>query len=619
MFKELFIHQLRQAIRHRSWDKQLATNIFLGILFTLLLINIITIGYAIDDILLTLFPDKDLVLQFASYILYYIIVDIILRLMIQNVPALTIKPYLTLPIKKKNLIFYLLSKTFWSFFPIIPMLVLIPFSIKILSDVYPIANIILWNVGLFIFFNFISFLALYLKRRIAFNPGILAVLILCFILLILLEKEDLINTSEISKQIFTSSLEKPVFNIIPVLLLISMYSINFYYLKRHAYTEEILPKRIFKKSFSNYQYLGKMGIFGHLLAHELRLISRNKRIRSTVFLSIWMIFLAFPFYKYYSPGLEKRPQFANYIQDETLLPGPDKHIVTFKVITDSQPPLKQVCITGDHIQLGEWEADLVPLQLIEDSIWIRQFIFENGTELKYKITGADWGYEALYEKDKIPDAFNLTVTQDTTINISVLAWNEDKVFSIMSGAMLIYASVFFIGMFIITHGQFMFAWEAGYFDFLMVQKIDYRKFLLVKISVLSVTCLVAFLMIAPFIFTRHLAFLSLLVALLYNLGINIPLMVFLSMYNRTRIDISAGAFSMQGKSGQQMINVLILILAPAIISAVMISNFGTEACFKVLGGLGLAGIVLFPVLFNHILKKFIAKKYIMGAAFRQPG
>ena len=101
MFKELFIHQLRQAIRHRSWDKQLATNIFLGILFTLLLINIITIGYAIDDILLTLFPDKDLVLQFASYILYYIIVDIILRLMIQNVPALTIKPYLTLPIKRK--------------------------------------------------------------------------------------------------------------------------------------------------------------------------------------------------------------------------------------------------------------------------------------------------------------------------------------------------------------------------------------------------------------------------------------------------------------------------------------------------------------------------------------
>jgi hypothetical protein len=63
----------------------------------------------------------------------------------------------------------------------------------------------------------------------------------------------------------------------------------------------------------------------------------------------------------------------------------------------------------------------------------------------------------------------------------------------------------------------------------------------------------------------------------------------------------------------------LLILAPAIISGVLISNFGTETCFKVLGGLGLTGIVLFPVMFNQILKKFIKKKYIMGAAFRQPG
>ncbi len=619
MVTEIFIHQLRQAVRHRSWDKQLATNIFFGILFTLLLINIIAIGYAIDDILLTLFPDKDPVLQFTSFILYYIIVDFILRLMIQTVPALTIKPYLTLPLKKKDLIHYLLTKTFWSFFPIIPLVVIIPFSIKILMGVYPVVNIVLWNVGLFVLFNFISFLVLYLKRKIAFNPGIIAVLIICFILLILLEKDGLIKITDISKQIFSTSLGEPIYNLIPVLLLYSAYYLNFHHLRKHAYTEEILPKRVFKKRFSNYQYLGKMGIFGHLLAHELRLISRNKRIRSTVFLSLWMILLAWPFYKYYYPELEKYPKFANYIQDEELLPGPYKHIVTFKVITDSQPPLHQVCIAGDHIQLGEWGADLVPLQLHEDSTWSRQFVFDRGTELKFKITGADWGYEALYEKDKIPDAFNVTVTQDTTIIISVLTWNEDKVFSTMSGAMLIYASIFFIGMFIITHGQFMFAWEADYFDFLMVKKIDYRKFLLVKVSVLAVTCLVAFLLIAPFIFTRNLAFLSLLVALLYNLGVNIPLMVFLGLYNRTKIDVSASAFSMQGKSGQQIINVLLLILAPAIISGVLISNFGTETCFKVLGGLGLTGIVLFPVMFNQILKKFVKKKYIMGAAFRQPG
>ena len=92
MIKDLFIHQLRQAVRHRSWDKQVATNIFLGILFTLIFINILMLGYAIDDILKRFYPNKDPVEQFTSFILYYALADFVLRLMLQEVPALSVQP-----------------------------------------------------------------------------------------------------------------------------------------------------------------------------------------------------------------------------------------------------------------------------------------------------------------------------------------------------------------------------------------------------------------------------------------------------------------------------------------------------------------------------------------------
>jgi hypothetical protein len=95
-------------------------------------------------------------------------------------------------------------------------------------------------------------------------------------------------------------------------------------------------------------------------------------------------------------------------------------------------------------------------------------------------------------------------------------------------------------------------------------------------------------------------------------------MVFLALYNRSRIDITAGAFSMQGKGGQQMINVLILILLPAILSGFLINYFGIEYRFRILGGIGLTGILLTPLTFNSIYKLFIKKKHIMGAAFRNP-
>jgi hypothetical protein len=619
MFKELFSHQVKQAVRHRSWEKQIATNIFLGFLFALIILNILALGFAMDDILETFYPDKNPIHQFTSYILYYVFVDFILRLMIQEVPALIIKPYLIFPIRKSKLIHHLLSKSLWSFFPIIPLLVIIPFTIKVLPDHYPPLNIVLWTVGIFIIFNAMSYVALYLKRKIFFNPGIIAILVICFIIIILLERDNLISISSISTVLFSSPLTYPYFNSISIALFLLAYYANFLYLKNHAYTEEILPKQRIRKTQTNSDYLTRMGTFGELIALELRLIFRNRRIRSTVYLSIWMVALAWPFYQYYYPNiLEKSPVEFNYIQSNIPEPGINEHLVTFRVLSETNPPLNQVCIAGDHQQLGEWKADLVPLQLNTDSTWSRSFIFTKGTDLKYKITGADWGNEALYEDGIIPDPFDLTVVQDTTITIPVLAWNQDKVFDMMSIAMLIYAGIFFIGMFIITYGQFLLAWEAGYFDLLLVQKIDFRKYFFVKVFLLAATCFVAFLLIAPFLYQNQYAFYSLVVALLYNLGINLPLILFFSLFNRTKVDISAGAFSMQGKSGQKMINVLILILVPAIISGFLIKMFGISACFKILGGLGLAGIISIPFIFNLILKGFAKKKYIMGAAFREP-
>ena len=618
MIKDLFIHQLRQAVRHRSWDKQVATNVFLGFLFTLIFLNILMLGYAIDDILKTFYPEKDPVEQFTSFILYYALVDFVLRLMLQEVPSLSIQPYLILPVKKRTLIHYLLSKTIWSFFPFIPLLVVIPFATKILSGSFPLSSIVLWTFGIYLFFNTISYIALFLKRKIHFNPGIIAILIMCFILIILLEKDDIISLSQLSTALFKIPLQHPQYNLIFILLFSLSYMINFIYLKRHVYAEEIMPKQKIRKVQQNFDYLNKMGAFGELVAMELRLIFRNRRIRSTVFLSLWMVALAWPFYKYYYPNLEKEKKSTEYKQSELLIPGDNQHNVILNVYPDITPPLNQVCVAGNHENFGNWKADLVPLQLMEDSSWTRSFVFDKGTELSFKITGADWGNEALYEEGTEPEPFSFTVDQDTTVNIQVKAWKEDKVYNIISGAMLIYASVFFIGMFIITYGQFLYAWEAGYFDFLLVRKIDYRKYLWVKVFLLSATCIGAFLIITPFIIGNSLALKSLTVALFYNLGINLPLMLFLSLYNRSRIDISAGAFSMQGKSGQQVLNVFILILSPAILSGFLINYFGIENCFWILGGLGLTGILLTPFTFDSILKLFIKKKHIMGAAFRNP-
>ena len=68
----------------------------------------------------------------------------------------------------------------------------------------------------------------------------------------------------------------------------------------------------------------------------------------------------------------------------------------------------------------------------------------------------------------------------------------------------------------------------------------------------------------------------------------------------------------------RLLLVTILILSPAILSGFLINYFGIENCFRILGGISLTGLLLAPVTFNSILKLFIKKKHIMGAAFRNP-
>ena len=121
MYK-LLTHQWKEKIRSSFWQKNIILNIVLGILGLYLILNFIAVSFFADKILLDVFKDRDVIESFTRLLFYYLLFDLIARFFFQQLPTISIQPYLTLPIKKSTLIHYPIIKSVFSFFNLLAIL-----------------------------------------------------------------------------------------------------------------------------------------------------------------------------------------------------------------------------------------------------------------------------------------------------------------------------------------------------------------------------------------------------------------------------------------------------------------------------------------------------------------
>jgi len=102
--------------------------------------------------------------------------------------------------------------------------------------------------------------------------------------------------------------------------------------------------------------------------------------------------------------------------------------VTFRVITPFPIPADaQVCVAGNHPDLGDWSPGRVALHREDDTTWAKSFPFKRGTELEFKITLGSWNRQAIYVPGVIPANTRLIVAGDTTVTIRPVVWSNEGV------------------------------------------------------------------------------------------------------------------------------------------------------------------------------------------------
>ena len=291
----LLLHQWKAFWRGRNAGKNLAAQLFIGFVILYLCSLALYLGIGLRHLLHKLMPGQDLITVFCSLILYYFSFDILLRFTFQELPVLSVQPYLTQNIRKSQLVRFLNLRSLFHFLNLVPFFLFIPFIVTVIAAAHGplVTGCFVCSILFITIFN--HFLSLFIKRKTIVNSWWLLVFAGAVGSFIALDYFKVFSLGRISATLFTHLLSGPWLVIIPLVMGILSFINNQRFLRQNLYLEEMAKRRRQKQS-AEYAWLQQMGLSGELAALDLKLILRNKRPRSVLFISVLILFYGFIFY-----------------------------------------------------------------------------------------------------------------------------------------------------------------------------------------------------------------------------------------------------------------------------------------------------------------------------------
>jgi len=229
-------------------------------------------------------------------ILYVMAGDFLMRFMAQPSVSQEIKPYLLMPVKRKKLINLLLLKSGLDGYNFIWFFVYVPFAFLTVIRFYGFGGMFLYLLGIWLIFVFNNYW--YLLCKLLLGEKTLWLLLPVAVFGILGTAEFLLDGLPISR--FTMNLGEGFIEGNPLSFLFVIACIGVIFLINLKLQQRMIYNEISKKEdtkikrVSEYKFLDKYGEVGEYLRLEIKLITRNKTVKTQFRMGI-IVMLAFSF------------------------------------------------------------------------------------------------------------------------------------------------------------------------------------------------------------------------------------------------------------------------------------------------------------------------------------
>jgi len=490
MIKHFINLEWKQYFRSSYWQKSIAINILMVFFALYFVAMFLGLGFGLLFILKKTFPEQDAFVVANGFLFFWIIGDLLMRFFLQKLPVMSVKPLLTLPVKRSTVVNYVLGKSAVSFFNFLPLFAIIPFSIMLIRDGYATSMVLTWMFTMVIvvlIINFLNFIieSFSAEKELSFLPIIIVVGVLFG-----LDYFEVLPMKSLIGDSLIGIANNPVLIIIPIAILLIFYVYNFKILKGKLFLDSSLKSKVTEVKAADLSWTKRFGDIAPFMQLDLKLIWRNKRTKSMAMLLVIGLLYGLFFY---------------------------------------------------------------PQSMYRDMVFMYAFI-----------------------------------------------------------------GIFSTGFFLINFGQFIPAWDSGYYKMLMSQNIKYEQYLRSKFILMVMSVVILFVLGIPYVYFGWKILIVHFAAAIYNIGVNSHVILFGGSFNRKKIDLDKkAAFNYQGTGAVQWLIGIPLMALPMGLFALINWLIGFEAAVALLIVLGVTGIVFHKKLMKLITKRYLDSKYKMIDAFSQ--
>lgn len=290
MIKHFITLEWRSFIRSASFKTNLAFKIFmaLGFLYMASILVALSFGafYGLKK------AGMEPLETVNKFIIYYLLADISIRYFMQKIPTMTIRPLLILPIKKDIIVHFALGKTVLSYSNIFHAFFFIPFSIILLVNGYSVLGVFTWHIGILAIILFINFLNILINNKDLIF-GIVAVIVLS---LVASQYYQIFDVTLYTKPFFQGLYQQFGLVLVPIFILLAIYYATFNFFKKDLTLDERLHIKKDLATSENLNWLNQFGTLGTFLKNDIKLLKRNKRAKTTLYMSLFFLFYGLIFF-----------------------------------------------------------------------------------------------------------------------------------------------------------------------------------------------------------------------------------------------------------------------------------------------------------------------------------
>lgn len=312
MVATLLSHSWKKFTRSPAFGKDLTASIFIGIMALMMVGYSLALGFGLNYIITDGLGQADSFRFLNMLLLYYFVLEFVMRYMIQNVPVLDINPYLHLPIKRSRIMHYLLVKSlvhvmnFWGLF------LFTPFAFMAVSGRFG-AGAWSWLLSIWALSLCLHYIVILFKKKLDDSIWGIFAIVLLFSGLAAADYFEWFKLSDVSAAFFSLTTTNVLILLVCLIGLGALYFFNYQFFLQGVYPDEQSTKTVTRKT-QDFTFLKGLGSIGDWISLELKLILRNKRPRTVLFMSGLFLLYGLFFYtqEKYTEGM---PAFLLFVGD----------------------------------------------------------------------------------------------------------------------------------------------------------------------------------------------------------------------------------------------------------------------------------------------------------------